>query len=129
LYSQADALVGSDREPRAHSFTAQLRTFDAAKSGADIGVAVLLALCSSLLEQSLKGGLVVIGALNLGGSIDPVHNAVDLVELAAERGARRVLVPVSARQQLFNLPDDVATEVNLLYYSDAEDALLKALVG
>jgi ATP-dependent Lon protease len=128
LYSQADALVGSDREPRAHSFTAQLRTFDAAKSGADIGVAVLLALCSSLLEQSLKGGLVVIGALNLGGSIDPVHNAVDLVELATERGARRVLVPVSARQQLFNLPDDVATEVNLLYYSDVQDALLKALL-
>ena len=128
LYAQADTLVGTDRDPRAHSFSVQLRTFDAAKSGADTGVSVLLALCTSLLGQSLKGGLVVIGALNLGGSIDPVHNAVDLVEIAAEKGARRVLVPVSAREQLFQLPDDVATEVNLQYYSDAEDALVKGLV-
>jgi ATP-dependent Lon protease len=127
LYSQADALVGNDREPREHSFSVQLRAFDAAKSGADVGVAVLIALCSSLIEQSLKGGLVLAGALNLGGSIDPLHNAVDLVELAVERGAQRVLLPVSARQQLFHLPDDVATEVNVLYYSDAHDALLKAL--
>lgn len=129
LYSQSDALVGRDREPREHSFSVQLRTFDAAKSGADIGVAVLLALSSSLMEQSLKGGLVVVGALNLGGSIDPVHSAVDLTELAAEHGAKRVLIPVSARDQLFKLPDDVATSINLQYYSGIEDALRKALVG
>jgi ATP-dependent Lon protease len=127
LYSQSDALVGRDREPREHSFSVQLRTFDAAESGADIGVAVLLALGSSLLEQSLKGGLVVVGALNLGGSIDPVHNAVDLTELAAEHGAQHVLVPVSAREQLFKLPDEVATAVSIDYYSDIEDALVKAL--
>jgi len=119
--------VGRDREPREHSFSVQLRTFDAAESGAEIGVAVLLALGSSLLEQSLKGGLVVVGALNLGGSIDPVHNAVDLTELAAEHGAQHVLVPVSAREQLFKLPDEVATAVSIDYYSDIEDALVKAL--
>jgi len=127
LYAQSDGLVGRDREPREHSFSVQLRTFDAAKSGADVGVAVLLSLCSSLLEQSLKGGLVVVGALNLGGSIDPVHNAVDLTELAAEHGARHVLMPVSARDQLFHLPDEVATEVSVQYYSDVTDALFKGL--
>jgi ATP-dependent Lon protease len=127
LYAQSSTLVGNDREPREHSFSVQLRTFDAAKRGADVGVAVLVALCSSLIEQSLQGGLVLVGALNLGGSVDPIHNAVDLVELAVERGAERVLLPVSARQQLFHLPDDVATKVNVLYYTDAQDALIKAL--
>ena len=127
LYSQSDALVGRDREPREHSFSVQLRTFDAVESGADIGVSVLLALSSSLLEQSLKGGLVVAGALNLGGSIDPVHNAVDLTELAAEHGAEHVLMPVSAREQLFKLPDEVATAVSIQYYSDVNDALVKGL--
>ena len=129
LYSQTEALVGQDRDPRAHSFSVQLRTFDAAKSGAGTGMSVLLALCSGLLEQSLKGGLVIVGALNLGGSVDPVHNAVDLVELAAGKGAKRVLVPVSSRQQLFHLPDDIAASVNILYYTDAHDALVKALAG
>lgn len=127
LYDQPEQLVGPDREPRSHSFSIQLRTFDTAKSGAGTGMAVLFALCSSLLKQSAKGGLVVVGALNLGGSVDPVHNAVDLVELAAGKGAKQVLMPVSARKQLAHLPDDIATDVTLLYYADASDALVKAL--
>jgi ATP-dependent Lon protease len=36
-------------------------------------------------------------------------------------------MPVSARKQLFELPDDLATKVTVVYYADAKDALLKAL--
>jgi len=32
----------------------------------------------------------------------------------------------SARRQLLGLSDDMATKVNIQYYADAEDALLKA---
>ena len=49
---------------------------------------------------------MVIGGLNLGGSIDPVHNAVSVAELAIAKGATTLLVPVSARKQLNDLPDD-----------------------
>jgi ATP-dependent Lon protease len=126
LYARAKELVG-DREPRAHEFSLQLRSFDAAKSGAATGLGVLLALCSGLLEKSLKGGLVVVGGLNLGGSIEPVYNAVTIVESAADRGAKLLLMPVATRKQLFDLADDVATRVTIVFYSDARDALLKAL--
>ena len=37
----------------------QLRAFDSSKSGSAVGVGVLLALCSSLLQKNLKGGLAV----------------------------------------------------------------------
>jgi ATP-dependent Lon protease len=127
LYSRAKQLTG-DRDPRAHEFSVQLRAFDASKSGNATGLAVLVALCSALLQKSTKGGLVVIGGLNLGGSIDPVHNAVNVAELAIEKGATTVLVPVTARKQLNDLPDDLITKVNILYYTDAREALLKAIV-
>jgi hypothetical protein len=42
---------------------------------------------SALIGKSLRGGLVVVGGLNLGGSIDLLPNAIDVVELAVERGA------------------------------------------
>jgi len=87
----------------------------------------LLALSSALVERSLEGGLVVVGGLNLGGSIEPLYNAVSIIELAADKGARKILIPVSARKQLFDLPDDLATKVTVVYYADAKDALLKAL--
>ena len=80
------------------------------------------------LEQSLKGGLIVAGGLNLGGSVEPLANAVGVVEAAVEKGAGAVLVPVSARRSLNDLSDDMATRINLLFYGDAPDALFKALL-
>lgn len=126
LYVRAKELVG-DRDPREHEFSVQLRAFDASKSGAAVGVGVLMALCSSLLQKSLKGGLAVVGGLNLGGSIEPVFNPVSVVEIAIEKGANSILMPIATRKQLNDLPDDLATKITVFYYADSRDALLKAL--
>ena len=127
LYTRAKELVG-DRDPRAHEFSVQLRAMDNDRTGADVGLPALMALCSGLLEKSIKGGLILVGALNLGGSVEPLANAVGIVETAVEKGASVVLMPVSARRQLFELSDDMATRINVLFYSDTPDALLKALL-
>lgn len=66
LLMRARELVG-DRDPRQHEFTIQLRSFDIARSGASLGLPVLLAFCSALLKKSLRGGLITVGGLNLGG--------------------------------------------------------------
>ena len=98
------------------------------RSGASLGLPVLMALCSGLLEKSVRGGLIVVGVLNLGGSVDQLVNAVSIVEVAVEKGANTLLMPVSARRQLFELSDDMATRINIQFYSDTLDALLKALL-
>lgn len=126
LYARAKELVG-DRDPRRHELTVQLRAFDSVRSGASLGLPVLLAFCGALLAKSLKGGLVAVGGLNLGGGLDPVYNAVSVAELAVEKGAETLLIPVSARRQLIDLSDEMATKITILYYADAREALLKAL--
>jgi len=127
LYARAVQLVG-DRDPRSHEFSVQLRGFDSAKTGAKTGVASLIALCSALLRKSVRGGLIVVGEVTVGGTIEPIHNAVSLAELAVEKGAKSLLLPVSCRRQLFDLSDDMATKLDIEFYQDAKDALLKALV-
>ena len=127
LYARADQLVG-DKEPRQHEFTAQLRAFDASKSGSNLGVATLIALCTALLKKSVRGGLIIVGEINLGGSIEPIHNPVSIAEIAVEKGASVLLMPVSCRRQLFDLSDDMATKIDIQFYSEARDALLKAMV-
>lgn len=127
LYVRARQLLG-DKDPRAHEFIVQLRAFDASKSGAKLGVASLVSLCSSLLKKSIRGGLIIVGEINLGGSIELVHNIVTITEIAVEKGASSILVPVSCRRQLFDLSDDMATKIDIQFYSDASDVLLKALV-
>ena len=126
LYARAMQLVG-DKDPRHHEFTAQLRAFDASKSGAKLGVAALVALCTSLLKRSVRGGLIIVGEINLGGSIEPIHNAVTVAEIAVEKGATSLLMPVACRRQLVDLSDDMATKIDIQFYSDACDALLKAM--
>ena len=126
LYARSVQLVG-DKDPRQHEFTVQLRAFDAAKSGSKLGVASLVALCTSLLKRSVRGGLIIVGEINLGGSIEPVHNAVTIAEIAVEKGATSLLMPVACRRQLVDLSDDMATKIDIQFYSDAKDALLKAM--
>ena len=126
LYARSKQLVG-DKDPRQHEFSVQLRSFDTAKSGAKTGVAALIALSSALLKRSLRGGLVVVGEVNLGGSIEALHNPVSLVEIAIEKSATAILMPVTARKQLFDLSDEMATRIQILFYQDARDALIKAV--
>lgn len=127
LYSRATQLIG-DRDPRAHEFSVQLRAYDAAKRGSKLGMAALIAMCSSLLKKSVKGGVIVVGEINLGGSIEPISSAVNIAELAVEKGASVLLMPVTARRQLYDLSDDMATKIDIQFYQDARDALLKAIV-
>lgn len=127
LYTRATELVG-DRDPRAHEFSVQLRALDNETSGQGLGLSVLIALCSSLIEKSTKGGLIIVGELNLGGSVEMVPNAVAVAELAVEKGANILLMPIASRKQLFDLPDELATKINIDFYSDPKDALLKAIV-
>ena len=78
-------------------------------------------------EFSVRGGLVVVGEVTLGGTIEPIHNAVTLAEQAVEKGAKALLLPVSCRRQLFDLSDEMATKLDIEFYQDGRDALLKAL--
>ncbi|HET7477075.1 MAG TPA: hypothetical protein VFJ97_13765 [Dermatophilaceae bacterium] len=72
-------------------------------------------------------GLITVGNLSLGGGVETVLNAAALAEHTMERGATALLLPVSARPQLLDISDEVATKVSFLFHSDAQDALLKAL--
>ena len=52
---------------------------------------------------------------------------MSVAELAVERGATQLLIPISARKQMNDLSDDMATKLSIIYYADAREALLKAL--
>ena len=56
-----------------------------------------MSICNALLEKNTKGGLVIVGPLNLDGSLDLVYNAVNLAEIAVDKGATSILIPLSFR--------------------------------
>ena len=127
LYIQSKVLVG-DRDPRSHEFTIQVRAMDSDHRGVGLGLPVLVALTGAVLERNTEGGIIVVGSLNLGGSVELIPNAVAVAEVAMEKKATTLLMPVAARRQLFDLPDELATKINIEFYSDAPDAIFKAMM-
>lgn len=74
-----------------------------------------------------RGGMLVVGPLNLGGSIGMLPNPASIAELAIDKRATTLLMPVSARKGLNDLPDELWTKLGIEFYSDAADAVFKAL--
>ena len=89
---------------------------------------VLAALVGALLDRGTRGGAIVVGPLNLGGSLDMLTHPVSIAELAVDKRATTLLMPVSARKALNELPDELWTKVNIEYYSDPADGVFKALL-
>ncbi len=127
LYARAREVVG-DRDPRAHEYSIQLRPFDADKSGSGLGLPVLVAMVGALLERSARGGTIIVGPLNLGGSIELIPNPVAIAELAVDKQAATLLMPVAARRALNDLPDELWTKINIEFYSDPADCIFKSLL-
>ena len=126
LLARNRELIG-DRDARQHELNIQVRAMDMSREGLDLGVPILLAFCSALLARSLRGGLVIVGGLSIGGSFEPIHNAVSIAELLVEKGAQTILFPVSARRQLNDLSDEMAARITIVYYVDVRDAFLKSI--
>jgi len=126
LYTGGRSLVG-DRDPRNHRYVVQLRSFDADRSGAGLGLPVLAALVSGLLERKTRGGAILVGPLNLGGRLERIPDPVAIAELAAEKQDAALLLPVATRRDLMNLPDHVWTKLNIEFYSDPHDGVFKLL--
>ncbi|HRG56500.1 MAG TPA: hypothetical protein PLG56_10700, partial [Lacunisphaera sp.] len=127
LYTRAKELVG-DRNPREEEFSIQMRAIDAEKSGAGLSLPALIAFCGALLGKNTRGGAIVAGSLNLGGSVEILPNAAKVVELAIDKRAQVLLLPVAARRQLNDLPDEYWTKLTIEFYKDSVDAVFKMLV-
>lgn len=57
-----------------------------------------------------------------------IPNPVAVAEIAAEKKAKVLLIPLATRRQLNDLPDDFWTKLRIEFYADPVDTVFKALV-
>lgn len=90
-------------------------------------LAALIAFCSILLQKSVQEQLVVLGAMTLGGIIDPVQDLASSLQVAMDSGAKRILLPMSSAADISTVPPELFSKFQISFYADPVDAVFKAL--
>lgn len=93
----------------------------------ELAIAELIGLCSGALERSVQESLVVLGNMTVGGTIAKVEEFANVLQVCADAGAKRVLIPAVSVAELPTVPSDLLIKIQPIFYSDATDAVFKAL--
>jgi len=90
-------------------------------------MAAFVALCSALIGKALEPQLVVLGTMSLGGNIVPVENLAESLQVAADAGAKRLLLPMASVGDIPTIPGELFAKFQTSFYADPTDAVFKAL--
>ena len=90
-------------------------------------LAIFLSIVSGLTERPLLTQLVVLGSMSIGGTIIGSDNLADFLQVAADSGAKKVLIPAIDMIQIGKVPTDLISKFSLVIYSDPVDAAFKAM--
>jgi ATP-dependent Lon protease len=90
-------------------------------------LATFVALCSGALSKPVQQQMVVLGSMSLGGSIVPVENLAETLQVAFDAGAKRILVPMASVKDIPTIPGELFAKFQTGFYADAADAVFKAL--
>lgn len=90
-------------------------------------LAAFVALCSAVLGKPLQSQIVVLGSMSLGGSIIPVENLAESMQVAFDSGAKRILLPMASVGDIPTIPGELFAKFQTSFYADPTDAVFKAL--
>ena len=93
----------------------------------ELTLASYVALCSAVTGKSVEPQMVVLGTMSLGGSIVPVQNLAESLQVAADAGAKRLLIPMASVSDIPTIPGELFAKFQTSFYSDPTDAVFKAL--
>ena len=80
-----------------------------------------------LLGKPVKGLIVVLADMSLGGSIIPVESLAETLQMAFDAGGKRVLLPMASVTDIPTVPGELFAKFQISFYADAIDAVFKAL--
>ncbi len=90
-------------------------------------LSAFVALCSAVFGKPLQQQLVILGSMSLGGSIIPVENIAESLQVAFDAGAKRILLPMASVKDIPTIPGELFAKFQTGFYADPVDAVFKAL--
>ena len=93
----------------------------------ELALAEFIGLCSTAMERPVQESLVVLGNITMAGTIEKISDFANVLQVCVDAGAKRVLIPAVSVVDLQTVPPELLIKVQPIFYSDAIDAVFKAL--
>lgn len=119
--------VSASIKPSEHDFHLHVVELHNTGPTQTMTLATFVALCSAAFGKPVQPQLVVLGSMSLGGSLMPVENLADSLQVALDAGAKRLLLPMASVKDIPTIPGELFAKFQTAFYADASDAVFKAL--
>jgi ATP-dependent Lon protease len=117
----------SSKSPRELDLHLQATNILNSSAGSNIATGMALALASAIAGIPVRESLVVLGGLTLQGAPVGLAGFADILQVVADAGAQRVLVPVENRRDISLMPAEILDKLDLMFYGDPKTAINKGL--
>ena len=121
--------VSASAKPGDHDFHLHMVELQNTGASTAMTLATFVALCSSILGKPVQPQMVVLGSMSLGGSIIPVENLAETLQVAFDAGAKRLMLPMASVGDIPTIPGELFAKFQTSFYSDPRDAAFKSLGG
>lgn len=93
----------------------------------ELTLSAFIALCSRAMNKPTQEQLVVLGTMSIGGTIKKVESLANVLQVAFDAGAKRILLPTSSVSDIQTVPGELFSKFQTSFYDDPIDAVFKAL--
>lgn len=98
------------------------------KEGSETGMAFFVAIMSSLTSKYIKKQIVVLGEMSNKGTVSPVSNLIEALQVSLDAGAKTIIVPMNNLKEISGAPQDLMASITPDFYQTPETAIYKSLI-
>ncbi|NBT26315.1 MAG: hypothetical protein EBT09_07130 [Actinobacteria bacterium] len=91
------------------------------------GVSFFVAMVSAATARQVLAATVVLGDVTMQGSVKPLGVLTEIMQLEHENGAKRVVLPTANRAQLGGLQEQLLEGLEIVFYSDVDQSMVRVL--
>ncbi len=126
--SRGDALGISEEIFTDHDVHVHFPVGAIPKDGPSAGIAVTLAIASSLANRPVRHDIAMTGEVTLRGKVLEIGGVKEKVLAAYRAGLREIILPRNNERDLRDVPDDVRDKIEFHYVNRMDDVVKLALL-
>ena len=86
-----------------------------------------ISMCSASLNRQTISQLAVLGEMEMSGTIYKVDDLANVLQVCVDTGAKKALIPMANLVDLAQVPPQLMSSIQPIFYNDPIEAVLKSL--